>query len=51
MIYKRMKYNRHRQYVFSLEWLYRQYPGVAPEMIDAALQHLVDKGKISGIPK
>ncbi|MGW7169684.1 hypothetical protein ACWGH3_31305 [Streptomyces sp. NPDC054884] len=50
-IYKRMRANRHRQYVFSREWLYRQYPGVAPEMVDAALQRLVDTGRISALPK
>ncbi|MDX3541320.1 hypothetical protein PV729_07730 [Streptomyces europaeiscabiei] len=50
-IYKRMRANRDRQYVFSREWLYRQYPGVTTEMVDAALQHLVDKGRISELPK
>lgn len=50
-IYKRMRANRHRQYVFDREWLYRQYPGVRPEMVDEALQRLVDKGRISGLPK
>lgn len=51
MIYKRMQANRDRQYVFTREWLYRQYPGVDPEAVDAALQRLVDTGRISGIPK
>ena len=50
-IHKRMGYNRDRQYVFTREWIHRQYPGVDPEMVDAALQHLVDSGKISALPK
>ena len=49
-IYKRMGYNRHRQYVFTREWIHRQDPGVPPEMVDKALQHLVDAGRISALP-
>ncbi|MFE9765433.1 hypothetical protein ACFYPC_13025 [Streptomyces sp. NPDC005808] len=51
MIYKRMRANRDRRYVFDREWLYRQLPHVSTELVDMALQYLVDKGKISGIPK
>lgn len=51
LIYKRMRANRDRQYVFTREWLYRQYPGVDREMVDSALQRLVEAGRISALPK
>ncbi|MBQ0963464.1 hypothetical protein KBY91_19130 [Streptomyces sp. RK23] len=50
-IYRRMRENRGRQYMFTREWLYRQYPGVSREKVDAALQYLVDKGRINALPK
>ncbi|MEU0134738.1 hypothetical protein ABZ172_11970 [Streptomyces sp. NPDC006296] len=49
-IWKRMKYNRDGRYVFTREWVRQQYPGSDATMIDAALQYLVDTGKINTIP-
>lgn len=49
-IHKRMRRNRHNQYVFTREWVAQQYPGSEPTTVDAALQYLVDTGKIHTVP-
>lgn len=50
IIHKRMKRDRRSHYVFTREWVAQQYPGTGSTMIDAALQYLVDTGKINTIP-
>lgn len=56
LIHTRMKNDREHKgyYRFTMEWVRLHYPFLVdndPEMVNAALQHLVDTGRISGIPK
>lgn len=53
-IYARMKHDRDKRYVFDMEWVRSHYPHLVdtrPDLVRDALQHLVNKGRISALPK